>query len=143
MLDPVAVTNSSFPTLQLVGTRFAYPAPTTELSASAALTWVLDRAGASHKRDRVDTYVVDEVRSYGTAGAFIYDEADMGGIGSVASGLKPADTDNDGMPNWWEIAAGTNPTLADATTLGADGYLAIERYINALAVGGVPGALKC
>ncbi len=140
VLDPVAVTNSSFPTLQLVSTRFAYPAPATELSASAALTWVLDRAGASLKRDRVDNYVVTEVRSYGTSGAFIYDEAEMGGIGTVAAGLKPADTDVDGMPDWWEAAAGTNPAVADATTLGADGYLAIERYLNALALGGVPGA---
>ena len=140
LLDPVAVTNSSFPTLQLVGTRFAYPEPTTELSATAALVWVLDRAGASHRRDRVDDYVVNEVRSHGTLGAFIYNEAEMGGIGSVGSGLKPADTDNDGMPNWWEAAAGTNPAVADATILGADGYLAIERYLNALAVGGVPVA---
>ena len=140
VLDPVAVGNSRFSTLQLVGTRFAYPAPVTELSATAALAWVLDRAGASHKRDRVDAYVVDEVRSYGTRGAFLFDEAEMGGIGDVASGLKPADTDNDGMPDWWESAAGTNPALADATTLGADGYLAIERYLNALALGGVPGA---
>lgn len=140
VLDGVAVTDSSFPTLQLVGTRFAYPAPTTELSAPAALAWVLDRAGASHRRDRTDDYVVAEVRTHGTGGAFIYDEAEMGGVGTVAAGLKQADADNDGMPDWWEQAAGTNPALADATALGIDGYLNIERYLNALVVGGVPGA---
>ena len=140
VLDGVAVTNTSFPTLQLVSTRFAYPAPTTELSAPAALAWVLDQAGASHRRDRTDDYVVAEVRTYGTKGAFIYDEAEMGGVGTVAAGLKQADADNDGMPDWWEQAAGTNPAVADATVLGADGYLNIERYLNALVVGGVPGA---
>lgn len=140
VLDPVAVGNSRFPTLQLVGTRFAYPAPTTELTAPAALDWVLARAGASHRRDRTDDYVVSEVRSYGTQGAFIFNESEMGGIGSVAAGRKAPDADNDGMPDWWETAAGTNPAVADATVLGADGYLAIERYLNALVVGGVPGA---
>src|SRR5690606_18890124 len=129
-LDGVAVTNSSFPTLRLVGTRFAYPAPTTELSAPAALEWVLEHAGASHRRDRADDYVVNEVRSYGTLGAFIFQESEMGGVGTVAPGIKAVDTDNDGMPDWWEQAAGTNPNVPDATVLGADGYLAIERYAN-------------
>ena len=140
ILDGTAVTDASFPTLQLVGTRFAYPAPTTQLSAPAALAWVLDHAGASQRRDRTDDYVVAEVRSYGTSGVFIYDEAEMGGIGAVAAGLKIPDADNDGMPDWWEQAAGTNPSVADATVLGADGYLNIERYLNALVTGGVPGA---
>ena len=138
--DPVTVPASRFSTLQLVVTRFAYPAPTTELSATAALAWVLEHAGASHRRDRTDDYVVAEARSYGTNGVFIFNESEMGGIGDVAAGLKPRDTDNDGMPDWWEEAAGTNPAVADATALGADGYLAIERYVNALALGGVPGA---
>ncbi len=140
VLNGSAVTGSSFSTLTLVGTRFAYPAPTTEFTAPAALTWVLDRAGASHKRDRTDNYVLDEVRSYGTSGVFIYDEAEMGGIGSVASGLKIPDADNDGMPDWWEQAAGTNLAVADSTTIAADGYTNIERYLNAIVVGGVPGA---
>ncbi|MES2925055.1 MAG: Ig-like domain-containing protein [Verrucomicrobiota bacterium] len=141
VLDGTAVTNSSFPTLTIVPSRYAYPAPTTSLSAQEALGWILDHSGVSHKRDRTDNYVLDEVRSYGTAGAFIYNESDMGGIGSVASGLKVPDADNDGMPDWWEQAAGTNPAdPADATVLGADGYLNIERYINALVIGGVPGA---
>lgn len=140
VLDGTSVTNSSFPTLQLVGTRFNHPAPTTELSANAALTWVLDHAGASHHRDRTDDYVVTETHSYGASGAFIYDEADMGGIGTLDPGLKPADTDNDGMPDWWEEAAGTNPTTANATLLGSDGYLNIERYLNAIVTSGVPGA---
>jgi rhamnogalacturonan endolyase len=139
-LDAVAVGNSRFSTLQVVGTRFDYPRPTTELSAAAALAWVLDKAGASHRRDRTDDYVVAEVRSYGTSGVFIYNESEMGGVGTVASGLKAPDTDNDGMPDWWETAAGTNRTGADATILGADGYLNIERYIHSLATGGVPRA---
>ncbi len=140
VFNPAAVGNARFSTLQLVGTRFAYPAPITELTASAALDWVLARAGASHRRDRTDDYVVAEVRSYGTQGAFIFNESEMGGIGSVAAGRKAPDADNDGVPDWWEVAAGTNPAVADATVLGADGYLAIERYLNALVVGGVPGA---
>lgn len=139
--DGVAVTSSSFPTLQLVGTRFAYPTPTTELTAAAALEWVLSKAGASRKRDRSDDYVVAEARSFGTNGAFIYNETEMGGVGTLDAGLKPSDADNDGVPDWWEVAAGTDPAVADATVLGSDGYLNIERYLNAIVTGGVPGAV--
>lgn len=140
VFDPAAVTNSSFPTLQVVGARFPYPAPATELSAPAALAWVLDHAGVSHRRDRTDEYVINEVRSYGTLGAFIFNESEMGGIGTVEPGLKAPDTDGDGMPDWWEIAAGTDRLVADATTLAPDGYLRIEHYLNALVLGGVPRA---
>ena len=41
------------------------------------------------------------------------------------------DTDNDGMPDWWEKAYGTNPNVADNNgDLNNDGYTNLEEYLN-------------
>ncbi len=48
---------------------------------------------------------------------------------------RPAgfDTDRDGMPDWWESAKGLNPSVADNNKVNADGYTALEEYLNWLA----------
>jgi len=53
--------------------------------------------------------------------------------------LSPIDTDNDGMPDYWEIAHGLNPLVKDhnGTSLsvaitGVAGYTNIECYLNCL-----------
>ena len=45
----------------------------------------------------------------------------------------PTDTDNDGMPDVWESANGSNVNADDAMTKAADGYVLVEHYINWLA----------
>jgi hypothetical protein len=51
----------------------------------------------------------------------------------------PADSDHDGLPDWWERIRGTNPNSAggdfsDANAdLAGDGYTELERYLNWLA----------
>ncbi|VAW32787.1 COG3866 Pectate lyase, partial [hydrothermal vent metagenome] len=46
----------------------------------------------------------------------------------------PTDTDNDGMPDTWEIQHGLSPNDgSDHTTVMPSGYTAIEDYINGLA----------
>jgi len=139
-LNGAAVTDADFPTLQIVSTPFAYPAPASVLAPTQALQHVLTYAGASRRRDSVDTYMVNEVLSYGAVGAQIFNESEVGGIGTLASGLAATDTDGDGMPDWWEQAAGTNPAVADNNVVNADGYTNLEHYINALAVVGIPSA---
>jgi len=56
------------------------------------------------------------------------------GYGTIKTGTKPTDTDNDGMPDFWEKALGSNVSKDDAMTLGSDGYALIEGYLNWLAV---------
>jgi hypothetical protein len=56
------------------------------------------------------------------------------GYGAIAGGTRPTDTDNDGMPDTWENATGSNPNANDAMTLASDGYTLVEHYINWLAV---------
>ena len=55
------------------------------------------------------------------------------GYGAIAGGTRPTDTDNDGMPDAWESANGSNPSVDDAMTKASDGYALIEHYVNWLA----------
>jgi len=55
------------------------------------------------------------------------------GYGIIRSGVRRVDTDNDGMPDYWETATGSNVNTDDAMTVAADGYTLIEHYFNWLA----------
>ena len=48
-------------------------------SAEAALTTILAAAGCSQKRDAVDLRLIDALKSFGTRGKIIHDEAEVGG----------------------------------------------------------------
>lgn len=114
---------------------FDYPAVRT-VSPRAAYRQVLAEAGASNHRDRIDRFVVDEVRSLGTEGAIISDEtaAPINGPGPVAGGPSPRDTDLDGMPDAWELATGSDLRVADNNgDLNGNGYTNLEDYLNWLA----------
>ena len=139
-LDGTTVTDASFPTLTLVSAPFNYPAPATLLTAEQAYAHILANAGASLHRDHADSVMLGELASVGTLGAQIFNESEIGGVGTVAGGVAAKDTDGDGMPDWWEEAAGTNPLVADNNIVNGDGYTNLERYLNAIAPAGVPAA---
>lgn len=104
---------------------------TLEETALQAYESVLTKAGASLRRDAVDTRVVNDVRN-GT-GKIINSQVDVGGW-PVYSGTPAADADNDGIPDTWETEHGLNPNEfadAKATTLAAP-YTNLEVYLNAL-----------
>ncbi len=141
VLDGTAVTDASFPTLKIVPTQFNYPAPATLLTAEQAYAHVLANAGASLHRDHADNYMIAELASVGTIGAHIFNESEIGGVGTIASALALKDTDGDGIPDIWEQALGTNPAVADNNgDLNGDGYTNLENYLNAIAVAAVPAA---
>src|SRR5262249_20779135 len=53
------------------------------------------------------------------------------GYGVLNGALAPADSDGDGMPDYWEKAAGLNFLSAgDAMTIAPDGYANIEHFVN-------------
>lgn len=52
------------------------------------------------------------------------------GYGKIYGQTKPLDTDNDGMPNFWEKTNGLDTVKNDAMVKGSDGYVNIERYLN-------------
>jgi hypothetical protein len=100
-------------------------------------------------RDQMDLLILNQVKTLGngasgltagTAGpgsALYTSQAQTGlgnnGYGTVQTGVRDPDADNDGMPDYFESAVGTNNGANDAMTLGSNGYAAIERYINWMA----------
>jgi len=99
--------------------------------------------------DQTDSLIINQVRTIGqgtvgwtqgTAGpssALYTSQVQSGlennGYGIIRSGNKEQDTDNDGMPDYWEKANGLNINADDAMQLASDGYTLIEHYINWLA----------
>ena len=64
----------------------------------------------------------------------ITDPRQMGGYPEYKAWQPYVDTDNDGMPDAWEVANGLNPNDAGDAVLdcNGDGYTNIEKYINAI-----------
>ena len=88
-------------------------------------------------RDPLDSQVISQVMSLGTAGAIITNPGQTGlpngGYGTIDGGTAFVDSDQDGMPDIWENVTGSNPVVADNNTVAADGYTLLEHYLNWLA----------
>ncbi|HEY7089114.1 MAG TPA: hypothetical protein VH518_13550 [Tepidisphaeraceae bacterium] len=98
---------------------------------------VLADAGATlPRRDPVDLRIIEEVQTGKTHhnDGIVKDPADVGGWPELKSTAAPADSDHDGMPDWWEVKYGLNPNdPADgAKDLNGDGYTNVEKYLNGL-----------
>ena len=122
------------------GDRQAEPYDYPQLNTWDATTLVdnlLPDVGASLPyRDLADCYMVDEVLSFGKRGKLITKESELP-IGAPDTwaywtGEKRKDSDNDGMPDEWEIDHGTDPNVNDAMTIDANGYAYIEMYLNSI-----------
>ena len=102
--------------------------------AQKAYQTIVDHVGASRVRDSHDRRIIEQLTSLGTKGSFIANEDELGGIGTVANGPRPTDSDNDGMADDWETENGLDPAVNDANDyiLGG-GYTNIEHYVNSLA----------
>src|SRR3989339_2070694 len=105
----------------------------TEHIAEDAYNVVLEKVGATAPlRDSVDLEVINDViNRVGDRP----DSVSSSDYPSLASGSYPADADNDGMPDTWEIERGLNPnSLPDSPDAhndrDNDGYTNIEEYIN-------------
>jgi hypothetical protein len=106
-------------------------APVKTLSAKEAFGTVLPTVGASLPvRDAVDARIVDEVRQ--RKGSIIDSQTQVGGWPQYRQAQPPQDSDNDGIPDAWEIAHGLNPNDPADAKLDRDGYTNIEEYLNDL-----------
>jgi pectate lyase len=100
--------------------------------ANTAYLNVLYKVGASLARDSADLRAVNYVR-YQT-GSIINLPTQVGGFPTLNSAPAPKDTDGDGMPDYWEMAVGLNPNVADGNLdRNSDGYTELEDYLNWLA----------
>lgn len=118
--------------VNLMSTPFAYPTVATD-SPETAYTRVLDHVGCSLVRDSIDTRIINDVINQ--SGGIIYSYTDVGGLGTITGGTTPTDTDQDGMPDDWEIAHDldeNDPEDRNEDPDG-DGYTHLEDYLNELA----------
>ena len=111
--------------------------------AAAAFRDVLRDAGASFSRDAVDSRIVEEVRSgiekYGESfrggqKGIIDSPVAVGGWPELRQLRSPADQDNDGIADEWELRVGLDPgNPADNVlhTLSGE-YTNLEMYIHSL-----------
>jgi hypothetical protein len=112
-------------------------------TAQKAFDTVLQWAGAVlPQRDAVDIRIINETRTKtasgtGTAGrpGIIDDPAVVGGLPQYETCTGLTDTDNDGMPDEWEMENGLNSIdPEDRNRTAHDGYTMLEKYINSLAL---------
>jgi len=118
------------------------------LSAPAAARLTMSQSGAL-PRDPLDALIISQVMTLGKGtagtgagttgpGADLYtSQAQTGlpgnGYGTIDGGTPAADTDGDGMPDFWEAATGSDPAAGDAATKAPDGYTLLEHYVDWLA----------
>jgi hypothetical protein len=107
-------------------------------SAEEAYKTVVAKAGTIN-RDAVERRVAEEAANGTThykgslADGIIDTESEAEGFFAYDSTYTvPTDTDGDGMPDAWETAHGLNPNAADNNLVNADGYTALEVYLNSL-----------
>jgi len=120
--------------------RHAFPAVTVMPSANVR-PYAVANAGA-FPRDPMDTRLMGNV----SAGTFDSRASNTNPANDAlrtaftgAAPAAPVDTDNDGMPNTWEIAKGLNPNVQDhngtnvsVAMTGVAGYTNLECYLNEL-----------
>ena len=99
-------------------------------TAAVALQRVLSGAGARPwARDTKDAAIAGHVVS-GTGG-FVSSTIEAGGYPTLTSTTPPVDTDNDGMPDFWEVAMGGNASTADHNgDTNGNGYTNLEEYLH-------------
>jgi autotransporter-associated beta strand protein len=117
---------------------------------SAALAWRYDLSAAGVlPRDEVDNLILSQIKTLGSGstgtgagtvgpGGGLYTSQTQTGLGNNGYGTltglaAPTDTDNDGMPDYWELATGSNPNAANPLTNTFTGYTLLENYLNYLA----------
>lgn len=113
--------------------------PIADQTAAQAYEQALKFAGASLKRDAVDTRIVKEITK-GTASkgkarnGIIDSQEEAGGWPALKSLPAPKDSDSDGMPDAWEVKHKLNPNDASDANLKtlAQPYTNLEHYLNDL-----------
>jgi Pectate lyase len=133
-INEAVVNNDSMQNRCRVTTPFEFTISKTE-SAKQAFNSVLKSAGASYKRDAIDARIINETRTgtatYGSSG-MVDSQNDVGGWVELKSLPAPIDSDNDGIPDTWELKHKLNPNDAsDGSKISlSKEYTNLELYLN-------------
>jgi hypothetical protein len=136
MLNGTLITN--YTTATVVDEPYDYPGVNEIMTADSALKYVIQNVGGSYPaRDAVDELLIQELTSYGIEGQIIVTEEDNGipgNVGIIANGTPPTDTDQDGMPDFWEDANSLDkddPADRNGDD-DSDGFTNLEEYLNSI-----------
>ena len=101
------------------------------LSIGAAESHIIENAGATlPRRDSYDTQLISDFQN-GEPAYLIDTQLEVGGYPTLNSTAAPTDSDNDGMPDAWEIERSLDPSNPDdRNVVNANGYTNLEFYIN-------------
>ncbi len=123
-----------------------HPALPEMMTAAEAYEWIVENVGPTlPARDRVDAFMLDELKSLGTKGTILRDQrkapqyryddgtsvfdAWMNDFATPVTVAPALDTDGDGMPDEWEDAHGLDKNdPADGAKLAENGYSNVENY---------------
>ena len=100
--------------------------------ADKAYELILNKAGASKRRDAADKRIIAGIRK--RTHRLINSQQEVGGWPELRNKPVSLDTDQDGMPDKWEIKMKLNPKDPEDRNgdLDRDGYTNLEDYLNAL-----------
>lgn len=138
--------NTDLGTATLRSTRFNYP-PLTYTPTDNLLALLAQKVGAfnsysptrrdSMNRRQLQPMQFNTIDPTPVDGNDYYNDAYLSDFTALPA--PPTDTDNDGMPDYWETAHATNPNLADpnntslsVSITGIAGYTNLECYLNCL-----------
>ncbi len=113
-------------------------APVSTQTAEEAYTMVLKNAGVIYPvRDKQDCRVISQIVTgkYQLSEEGIIDKVEQaGGWPQLSSAIPDKDTDEDGMPDSWEVQNGLNPKDPNDSGKISDlsAYTNLEKYINSL-----------
>ncbi len=122
-------------------------------TAEKAYERVLEFAGASLVRDTIDRRIISDVSTgtatfmtggNGSVNGIVDTQDHVGGWPELATLPAPADSDNDGMPDYWEdtrVLDKNSPGDAQLTTVDGK-YPNVEVYINSLVAGITENQIK-
>ncbi len=121
-----------------------HPFPTITYTPTGQLRTVLLNTAGAWPRDPMDIRLLRPVASTTISGAAPNTNPAADALLPAFSGsapAAPADADNDGMPDSWELANGLDPAVpgTNARTLSAAGYTDLEVYLQELSASRVTG----
>lgn len=134
-----------FPTFLSAPGRL-HPALPEMMTAAEAYEWIVDNVGPTlPARDRVDAFMIEELKSLGQKGTIFRDQRKalqyhydngtsvydqwMVDFDEPVAVTPPQDTDGDGMPDEWEDAHGLDKNdPSDGAKLAENGYTNVENY---------------
>ena len=137
----VDLAEENFPSNAIVDNPFPIATPLPIQSAEEAYNSVLKNVGAYLPiRDAIDERIIQETKTGTATGKGVFGKLGIidlpiavGGLPEYTSTKTIVDTDEDGMPDDWEIKNKLNPKDAsDRNKIDINGYTMLEKYLNEL-----------